>query len=47
MVLLSIIRRALEIADADSRKTSRESANVGIPPVPLERRERRRHATPP
>jgi hypothetical protein len=39
--------RALEIADADSKKTSRERANVRIPPVPLERRERRRHAAPP
>jgi hypothetical protein len=47
MVLLSIIRRALEITAADSKKASRDRANVGIPPVPLERRERRRHATPP
>jgi hypothetical protein len=47
MVLLSSIRRALEIAVADSKKTSRDSANVRMPPVPLERRERRRHAMHP
>jgi len=47
MVLLSTIRRALEIAEADSKKTSRERTNVRIPPVPLERRERRRQASPP
>jgi hypothetical protein len=47
MVLLSISRRAPKIPDAESRKTRRERANVRVPPVPLERRERRRHVTPP
>jgi hypothetical protein len=47
MVLLSIVKRALEIADADRRKTSRQRANVRSPPVPFERRERRRQAIPP
>jgi len=47
MVFLSIIRRALEIVDADSKKTSRERKNVRIPPIPFERKERRRQATPP
>jgi len=47
MVLLLIVRRTPEIAEADNKKTSRESANARIPPVPLERRDRRRHAAPP
>jgi len=47
MVLLSIMSRALDIADADSKKTSRERKNTRIPPVPLERKERRRQAPPP
>jgi len=47
MVLLLIVRRTPEIEEADNKKTSRESANARIPPVPLERRDRRRHAAPP
>jgi len=47
MVLRSILKRIPEIADADSKKMSSERANARIPPVPLERRERRKHAKPP
>jgi len=47
MVPLSRKRRALEIAEADTKKPSRQRKNVRTPPVPLERKERRRQATPP
>jgi hypothetical protein len=47
MVFLSIIVRAPEITDDDRMKTSRQRTNARSPPVPFERRERRRQAIPP